>query len=66
MTSFMSVGDTDGDGRIDLNTVTTLQYAIDGYPGNEGWQLLYPGTGKGTWRPAQQQSGESWELDGTF
>lgn len=66
--SFISVGDTDGDGRNDLNTVTNDRYKIGGYAGNPGWQLLYPGTGSGKvpLRSPQQQSGEWWDLNGTF
>jgi hypothetical protein len=66
MESLISVGDTDGDGRNDLNTVTNQTYELDGYPGNPGWQLLFSGTGHGTWKAPQQQSGEWWELHGTF
>jgi hypothetical protein len=66
--SFVSVGDTNGDGRNDLNAVTNNRYKIGGYPGNWGWQLLYPGTGSGKTplRSPRQQSGEWWELNGTF
>jgi hypothetical protein len=68
MESFFAVGDTDGDGRNDLNTVTNDRYKINGYDGNLGWQLLYRGTGSGkaALRSPVQQSGEWWELNGTF
>jgi hypothetical protein len=68
MESFFAVGDTDGDGRNDLNTVTNDRYKIGGYAGNLGWQLLYRGTGSGkaALRSPVQQSGEWWELNGTF
>jgi hypothetical protein len=66
--SFISVGDTDGDGRNDLSAVTNTGYKIGGYAGNGGWLLLYRGTGSGrvALRSPVQQSGEWWELNGTF
>lgn len=66
--SFISVGDTDGDGRNDLNAVTNIRYVMDGYAGNPGWLLLYRGTGSGRvpLHSPVRQSGEWWELNGTF
>lgn len=66
MDSFLSVGDYDGDGRNDLLTVTNEGYRIDGYPGNWGWLLSYRGNGNGTFRQAEQVSGEWWGLNGTY
>ncbi|MBD0736458.1 FG-GAP-like repeat-containing protein [Streptomyces sp. CBMA29] len=62
MDSFISVGDTDGDGINDLNTVTNGQFRN----GQVGRQVLYSGTGHGTFRPAKEQSYAWYELNGTF
>jgi hypothetical protein len=58
-------------GRNDLTTVTNEQYVIQPWGAvNPGWQLLFSGTGHGTghgtWKAPQQQSGDRWELNGTF
>jgi hypothetical protein len=66
--SLISVGDTDGDGRNDLNGVTNNRYVMDGSAGYQGWLLLYRGTGSGRTplRSPVQQSGDWWELNGTY
>lgn len=66
--SLVSVGDTNGDGKNDLNAVTNDRYVMDGYSGNPGWQLTYPGTGSGKTplRSPVRENGEWWELNGTF
>lgn len=62
MESFVSVGDTDGDGINDLNTVTNELY----HGGEVGRQLLYSGTGRGTFRAAKMVNADWSELNGTF
>ncbi|MEU6848406.1 FG-GAP-like repeat-containing protein [Actinacidiphila alni] len=62
MDSLISVGDTNSDGTNDLNTVTNRTY----HGGDEGRQLLYPGTGHGTFRAAAVQDSGWYGLNGTF
>ncbi|MFF5451220.1 FG-GAP-like repeat-containing protein [Streptomyces sp. NPDC012950] len=66
MDTFLAVGDTTGDGRPDLSTVTNERYAIDGYQGHLGWLVRYRGLGTGAFAAGERTDGEWWGLNGAF
>ncbi|MFF6833048.1 FG-GAP-like repeat-containing protein [Streptomyces sp. NPDC012438] len=66
MDDFLAVGDTTGDGRPDLSTVTNESYAIDGYPGHPGWLVHYRGLGTGGLASGARVDGDWWGLGGAF
>ncbi|MEU5215837.1 FG-GAP-like repeat-containing protein [Streptomyces sp. NPDC020807] len=66
MDTFLAVGDTTGDGRPDLSTVTNEGYAINGSKGHPGWLVGYRGLGTGAYAAGQLTDGEWWELNGVF
>ncbi|KRV51425.1 ATP/GTP-binding protein [Wenjunlia vitaminophila] len=64
MANFIAVGDSSGDGRPDLHTVTNENYVIDGYPGNPGWLLTYQGLGNGRLASGVRTNGDWYLLNG--
>ncbi|MER7725653.1 FG-GAP-like repeat-containing protein [Streptomyces sp. NPDC096323] len=64
MANFIAVGDSTGDGRPDLATVTNTTYAINGYRGNPGWLLTYRGLSNGSLASGEQTNGDWWGLNG--
>jgi hypothetical protein len=66
MDALLAVGDTDGNGRNDLHAFTNETYVIDGYPGYLGVQLLFSGTGHGTWASPVAQTGTWYLLNGAY
>ncbi|MFJ2933970.1 FG-GAP-like repeat-containing protein [Streptomyces sp. NPDC087219] len=66
MDTFLAVGDTTGDGRPDLSTVTNSAYVIDGVRGHPGWLVGYRGLGTGGFAAGTRNDGEWWGLNGVF
>jgi hypothetical protein len=66
MDALLAVGDTDGNGRNDLHAFTNDTYVVDGYPGYLGVQLLFSGTGHGTWASPVAQTGTWYLLNGAY
>ncbi|MFI6417794.1 FG-GAP-like repeat-containing protein [Streptomyces sp. NPDC050842] len=66
MDTFLAVGDTTGDGRPDLATVTNSDYVIDGQRGNPGWLVGYRGLGTGGFAAGERTNGDWWRLNGAF
>ncbi len=66
MDSFLAVGDTTGDGRPDLSTVTNSNYVIDGGSGHWGWLVGYRGLGTGGFAAGERNDGEWWGLNDAF
>ncbi|MFE5915147.1 FG-GAP-like repeat-containing protein [Streptomyces wedmorensis] len=66
MDTFLAVGDTTGDGRPDLSTVTNSDYVLGGYRGNPGWLVAYRGLGTGAFAAGDATDGEWWGLNGAF
>ncbi|MFB7514937.1 FG-GAP-like repeat-containing protein [Streptomyces sp. NPDC056144] len=66
MDTFLAVGDTTGDGRPDLSTVTNESYVIGGSKGHPGWLVGYRGLGTGAYAAGALTDGEWWELNGAF
>ncbi|MFE7313480.1 FG-GAP-like repeat-containing protein [Streptomyces sp. NPDC057555] len=64
MADLIANGDSSGDGRPDLITVTNEKYVIDGYAGNPGWLVTYRGLGNGLLSRGERTNGEWWELNG--
>ncbi|MEU7069548.1 FG-GAP-like repeat-containing protein [Streptomyces narbonensis] len=66
MSTFLAVGDTTGDGRPDLSTVTNSGYVIDGSSGHQGWLVGYRGVGTGGFAAGERHDSEWWGLNGAF
>lgn len=66
MDTFLAVGDSTGDGKPDLSTVTNSDYAIDGFRGHPGWLVGYRGLGTGAFAAGVRDDGEWWGLNGAF
>ncbi|MEU3690198.1 FG-GAP-like repeat-containing protein [Streptomyces narbonensis] len=66
MDTFLAVGDTTGDGRPDLSTVTNSGFVIGGSRGNPGWLVGYRGLDTGAFAAGTLNNGEWWGLNGAF
>ncbi|MFE6972080.1 FG-GAP-like repeat-containing protein [Streptomyces sp. NPDC057682] len=64
MANLVAVGDFTGDGRPDLAAVSNTTFAIDGYSGNPGWLVTYPGLGNGSLGRSELTNGDWWGLHG--